>query len=198
MIGLNRRRMMGGEKLPYDAKIEYLESTGTQFIDTGLKLCSGIYNNFRIEAKIKSCAKVNVTRQAVILACVLEKKPYPGFIIRYESNDVHLTYNNNTINVPVGGLDSIIEINRFFDNIRQHDIPTTLYAGYNGAGNVFRYSKVTIYYLKIYGNEELIADFIPVRIGQVGYMYDKVSGQLFGNSGTGEFILGPDVNSGNS
>lgn len=191
---VNRRRVMG-KRLPYDAEIEYLESTGTQFIDTGLKLCSGIYNNFRIETKIKSCAKVDVTRMAVILACVLEKNPFPGFIIRYDG-DVCLVYDNTTIHV--GGLDSIIEINRFFDNISQHDIPTTLYAGYNGAGNVFRYSKVTIYYLKIYGNEELIADFIPVRIGQVGYMYDKVSGQLFGNSGTGDFILGPDVNSDNS
>ena len=26
MIGLNRRRMMGGKKLPYDAEIEYLKS----------------------------------------------------------------------------------------------------------------------------------------------------------------------------
>ena len=35
-------------------------------------------------------------------------------------------------------------------------------------------------------------DLIPVRVGQVGYMYDKVSGQLFGNVGTGDFGLGPD------
>jgi hypothetical protein len=35
-------------------------------------------------------------------------------------------------------------------------------------------------------------DLIPVRIGNVGYMYDKVSGQLFENQGTGNFILGPD------
>ena len=37
-------------------------------------------------------------------------------------------------------------------------------------------------------------DLVPVRIGSTGYMYDKVSGNLFGNSGTGSFILGPDVN----
>ena len=36
-------------------------------------------------------------------------------------------------------------------------------------------------------------NFIPVRVGQVGYMYDTVSGQLFGNDGTGDFILGPDI-----
>ena len=37
-----------------------------------------------------------------------------------------------------------------------------------------------------------IRDFVPVRIGTVGYLYDKVSKQLFGNAGTGSFVLGPD------
>ena len=36
-------------------------------------------------------------------------------------------------------------------------------------------------------------DMIPVRVGTVGYMYDKVSGQLFGNSGTGAFLYGLDI-----
>ena len=48
-----------------------------------------------------------------------------------------------------------------------------------------------------YDNGISIRDFIPVRftnsLGQTeGAMYDRVSGQLFGNSGTGEFIIGPD------
>ena len=34
---------------------------------------------------------------------------------------------------------------------------------------------------------------IPVRVGQVGYMYDRVSKTLFGNAGTDSFVLGPDV-----
>ena len=37
-----------------------------------------------------------------------------------------------------------------------------------------------------------VRDFIPVRVGDVGYMYDRVSGDLFGNAGTGAFIIGPD------
>jgi hypothetical protein len=36
-------------------------------------------------------------------------------------------------------------------------------------------------------------DFIPVRVGNVGYMFDRVSGTLFGNDGTGDFIVGSDV-----
>lgn len=39
----------------------------------------------------------------------------------------------------------------------------------------------------------LVRDFIPVRIDTTGYLYDNVSKQLFGNSGTGDFVLGPDV-----
>ena len=41
-------------------------------------------------------------------------------------------------------------------------------------------------------NGEKVADIIAVRKDGVGYMYDRVSGQLFGNSGTGDFIIGPD------
>ena len=37
-----------------------------------------------------------------------------------------------------------------------------------------------------------IFDFIPIRKDGVGYMYDNITGQLFGNQGTGAFIIGPD------
>lgn len=49
------------------------------------------------------------------------------------------------------------------------------------------------YHVEIFDNTTLILNLIPVRIGTRGYMYDKVSKQLFSNSGTGEFILGPDI-----
>jgi hypothetical protein len=42
-------------------------------------------------------------------------------------------------------------------------------------------------------NGAKVLDFIPVRVGQTGYLYDRVSGKLFGNAGTGDFVLGPDV-----
>lgn len=42
----------------------------------------------------------------------------------------------------------------------------------------------------------VVRDYVPVRIGEgesaVGLMYDRVSGELFGNDGTGYFIVGPD------
>ena len=53
------------------------------------------------------------------------------------------------------------------------------------------------YGAKISIDGELVRDFQPVRLTNVrgqseGAMYDKVSGQIFRNSGTGTFIVGPD------
>ena len=50
-------------------------------------------------------------------------------------------------------------------------------------------SNHSIYYLKI-GN----LDLIPVRKGNEGFFYDKVSGRTFKNIGSGSFVLGPDIN----
>lgn len=49
-----------------------------------------------------------------------------------------------------------------------------------------------IYYAKLYSNNVLVRDFIPVRIGTAGYMYDRVTRRLFGNAGAGDFVIGPD------
>ena len=46
-----------------------------------------------------------------------------------------------------------------------------------------------------YNNGVKVMELIPVRKDGVGYMYDKVSGELFGNDGTGIFGIGPDKNS---
>ena len=53
------------------------------------------------------------------------------------------------------------------------------------------FSSCKFHYLKFKGRDGLL-DIIPVRVGDVGYLYDRVSGQLFGNAGTGAFIIGPD------
>ena len=50
-----------------------------------------------------------------------------------------------------------------------------------------------LYYFQLWKAGKQILDLVPVRIGDEGFMYDKVSGKLFGNGGTGKFILGPDV-----
>ena len=49
-----------------------------------------------------------------------------------------------------------------------------------------------LYNFSISKNNDFVFDFIPVRIGTTGYMYDRVSKKLFGNVGSGTFVLGED------
>ena len=51
-----------------------------------------------------------------------------------------------------------------------------------------------IYKWQAFVNNVAVRDFIPVVKSGVGYLYDKVSGTLFGNAGTGSFTVGPRVN----
>ena len=62
----------------------------------------------------------------------------------------------------------------------------------NSSGTASYYFRGRFGYVKIYQNGILVRDYIPVRVGDVGCFYDRVSGQLFGNAGTGAFIIGPD------
>ena len=51
-----------------------------------------------------------------------------------------------------------------------------------------------VYNFKIMDGNAVVRDFIPVRKDGVGYLYDKVSGQLFGNAASsGAFTFGNDV-----
>lgn len=53
---------------------------------------------------------------------------------------------------------------------------------------------VKIYGLKLYNsNNALVRDFIPVKINNTGYLYDKISKQLYGNAGSGSLVLGPEL-----
>lgn len=53
--------------------------------------------------------------------------------------------------------------------------------------------------MAVSSGQNIVRVFVPVRFTNElgvseGAMYDKVSGQLFRNQGSGSFILGPDKN----
>lgn len=50
-----------------------------------------------------------------------------------------------------------------------------------------------LYWYECRVNGVLVSNIIPVRKGQVGYLYDRVSGELIENTGTGSITLGADI-----
>lgn len=182
------RRQLMSFKLPYDAEIEYLESTGTQYINTGI---------LSTNAKIDISFKFNKVsgRSQILINCERTTVGWfglsgngkialngQGFNINYsDKHDFTLEYKNGTIKAT----------DEFGNSKQLAGVVNTNFTLLAVVGKSYP-SYANLYYTKIYDNDTLVRDFVPVRVGNIGYMYDKVSGKLFGNAGTGNFILGPD------
>lgn len=194
----------GPAPLPYDAEIEYLQSNSLAYIDTGI---AGNNNNLVITAKWMigtwnsgGCiysnyysTSTNMTRlyfastTGNIIAGINTKGgnqvTVSGITVDTLYTTVaarnYLTVNGTrtTYSSASGSSNSrnIVLFNRSTDNLNDKDLGAKLYL------------------FKIEASGSTLLDMIPVRVGSVGYMYDKVSGNLFGNDGSGSFILGNDI-----
>ena len=189
--------------LPYDAEVEYLESTGTQWIDTGKVLSSTgfAYDADILFKRIYNCQVFggrteanNTSADSLSLFIVRGMWRFDNFgssrsgpVVDTDTRySVSLVDGKTTVNgvemetpVPTG-----------------HSSGATVYifAGHRpqASGGVELQSSIRLYSLKFYQYGLLAADYRPVRVGDIGYLYDRVSGELFGNAGTGAFIIGPD------
>lgn len=194
----SRRQLMALIK-PYDAEIEYLESTGTQWIDTG------VYHNEGQSYAIDIIATPTKIESDFISTRIGEGGMVVGFVnyfifgynrpnsridtqpLEVKETELHIEYEfkdgNRTL--TVNGISYSKEGATYSANST-----IRIYGGYQGA----YYSSIKCQRMVIRNaNDNLLINMIPVRVGNVGYMYDRVSGQLFGNKGTGNFILGPDI-----
>lgn len=197
-----RNAMLAGAALPYDAEVEYLESTGTQWIDTGI-----ISNGTGLTVEV-TCSKTTSSTQEM---SVVGRSLHDGFeIYAYNSrfslwnssgivptNPTAISANEiyNVIGSTVGGITSI-KVNDVISSMNK------VLAYELGNIELFRHNRKynwvgRIYSCKIYVNGVLVRDYIPVRKGTVGHMYDRVSGELFRNAGTGAFAIGPDASGAN-
>lgn len=195
----------------YDAEIEYLESDGWAYIDTNYVPNSNTSVNVRYMPVSDSV--VMTTPYCPIGGNVAYTDHNFSLWAPVNRNTAIFTLLGNTsttIELTSSILD-IVHTCTFSQNSNTMIFDGTSY-NVNGSGD-FTYTiplrlfkpntnnntpstqghKVRIYSLNISENGVKIHDFIPVRVGNVGYMYDKVTGQLFGNSGTGSFVLGSDV-----
>lgn len=64
----------------------------------------------------------------------------------------------------------------------------------NRSGTISEYTQMDLYSLRVYDSETLVRDFVPCEnsSNEVG-LYDLVSGQFYGNAGTGSFTAGDVV-----
>lgn len=192
--------------LPYDAQVEWLGSDSTAYIDTGVN-----GNNYYLRFTGHFIYTTHVNYGAIYGNYVSDNHNGTRLILNYASNtaisclNTKCTTNGNTIvTLPINVKHSFLAN---YNEVTIDSTTTTVSnkgSGTTNNGNVCLFNRsltntanrnigLKIYDLQIYDNGVLIRDYIPVRVGTVGYMYDTVSGELFGNSGTGTFTYGNDV-----
>ena len=197
---INRRRVYGGKSLPYDAEIEYLECSGTQYIITDVLTEKGLVTeiDFKYTSFVNNSALFGSwERGGIIYQCtLLNNKWYFGSYSTSESNVGWYEGSPNTDRhlIKLDGNGSLYQDGHLLATIGVSEKTSTrnIYIFLRN-GIERNMASIKCYGVRCLKNDVLIADFIPVRVGNVGYMYDKVTKQLFGNAGTGSFILGPDV-----
>ena len=193
--------------LPYDAEVAFLQSSGTQYIQLPMNVASGTY--FEVDMYIipvyKSTSKYSI----------FSANPYTQFESKFyqRNSSTYLFTFDSTIGTynsrdGVGGgwtaaqgeeshvilsTDGKTANNGTYTPLsRPLTANITAFRLFGGYRNNNRYP-VKFRKFKVTAGTTVLYDLKAVRVGQVGYMYDSVSGELFGNAGTGSFTLGADV-----
>lgn len=189
--------------------IEYLESTGTQWIDTGVVLFPV---NYELKLRIKDIAK-----NQAFLGTLKNGATAGGNDYEYQIGATKYFYLVNTVPVISSEMPSTeiytivgkIDSDSFVSFIKNDDNslelsktavrnitpikPILIFNRYSANTTQFA-SEIKLYSAKFYDNDTLVRDFIPVLDGNgTPCMYDKVEQKFYYNAGTGKFIAGPVI-----
>ena len=198
MIAAAHQTMLAPSALPYDAEVEYLESTGTQWVDTGVHL----------DASSEFSARLSVTASGTQFVFGVYANTNNQFATAAASSgkwifDCGRNRVSSSAAVQVGSIISMEAKNRtlYIDGASQGTssatpgltVATALLFGWDRTelDGTKQGGKVRIYAASVTGTDGT-RDFVPVRIGSTGYLFDRASGTLFGNAGTGAFTIGTD------
>lgn len=198
---LLRRRLKNTTReypLPEGAvEVEFLKqnSSKTAYIDTGLYLTGNdeIECKFNVSSRIYSGNIWGASGSSANDKAIYAYNTSTGYIFVGFSNDgsrYARPGNKGTFTVKLTKNEISVDGSKVVTSAIDGNFTTSntllLFSGH--VQGFAPSANVSIYYFKVEGKLNLV----PIRINTTGYMFDKVSGTLFGNAGTGSFILGPD------
>ncbi len=189
-------------------QVEYLQSSGTQYIDTGVYITS---NNLLVKTKVYSTTAGTSTEQDLfgnqdgtdgrtILGLTVTNNWFlytrygtgtatPSVTMPAAQNQIfnietHIENGHKWLVV-----DGVASETGTATNISNANKTVQLFAN----GNTNYFFKGRMYYFQMWDNNTLVRDMIPARRNSDGVlgMYDTVSGNFFTNAGSGNFYA-PD------
>lgn len=176
------------------AEVQYIQSTGTQYVDTGFKP----NQDSRVLIKLSTSETGSHTVFGADIDWVDN-----GFA--FGVGFTHYGKETGTISGLNNGSPHEVDFNK---NIISMDGSTVLTMGAstfsvphnlalfanNRAGGIQEKTTMALYYCRIYDGNTIIRDYIPCKNagGAVG-LYDLIGQKFYGNAGTGSFTAGPVV-----
>lgn len=194
------REVTPSSRLPEGyTEVQYIQSSGTQWIDTGFKP----NQNTRIKM---DCNVIGFNSGDAFLFGARIASGNTAFCLAADdANTRWFALYGNAVQNPTGTCTGKHSID-FNQNVLTLDgknftfAKTTFQSSYNlllfatiTNGNVdSQRGNMAVYACQIYDNGNLIRDFVPCidSTGAVG-LYDLVGGKFYGNAGTGVFLAGP-------
>jgi hypothetical protein len=181
--------------------VEYIESTGTQYINTGAQVFSGTNHKIELDFSPTSFYDYNS-----LWGCTTDADTWEGWI--YSTGQLASRYNGNRY-----GDDNAITVNTRYKYIAQKEGATlskTLNGTVIGTGTAVDktttgsltlflsgsdYGKYKIYGCRLWGNGGIVRDLRPCyrKSDNAIGLYDTISGTFYTNSGTGTFTKGSNV-----
>ena len=181
------------KQLPYDAEVEYLASTGTQWIDTGYTKSQCPYFFLCVYPLITNVDIAVFGAYNSGYSVLQYQGRWRWFDGGWTLTDIPVDITRTTnITKNANGWFVDGEITKTSSGLTGN-LSLVLFSVNSDKGVTRGAEFLRVNQLSLFDkNSSLVADFIPIRKDNIGYMYDRISGQLFGNSGTGDFVVGPD------
>lgn len=218
-----RNAILAGGALPYDAEVEYLESTGTQWIDTGIPGNSYV-SMLKVSTKVWITSFSYANEWSIAGAKCLptrnigwtlfggkNRRDQRSWVVEgstwgnmFDHSLSEPTEFSVTFNKPKGRVCEVVGgASTNNPNIYNGFTATTGNVALliDNTNNSMIYTsplKAKLYYFMMMMDGVIVCDLQPVRFTNEngvseGAMYDRVSGALFRNAGTGAFVIGPDA-----
>lgn len=211
--GLGRARgLMGGafmgtllaqnsQSLPYDYAVEYLESDGNQYINTGLYPKYGIWATLDVAGTtdtsdhlVQICGNIQTPDKA--FSMLLHYHGGTGVTVRYGGWSKTITgiYYNLLQKYTIKSNKSRYDGELFAYNVSASSFsaPPSNEVLLFRTGGSSKVGGLRVYSAQI-GDDTASLDLVPVVKDGVPCMYERNGGSFFYNAGTGSFTAGPRV-----
>ena len=185
-----------GAPLPYLRRVAYLESRGTEWIDTGIIPTEA--TSCKLDGRFR---KVNVQQINGVFDYLNGNLGFDiginhgkWFARRFGKNTLAITADTNRHVFEIISDESAFSIDGTKYNLlfTSGSFLKSIYLfARNDLNKIMFYCNLALYGFSVRENNTLIQDIIPVLdLSGRPAMYDKISGQFFYNQGTGEFTWG--------